>query len=122
MDFKPFDPVAKRTEATIKDNSGTVFRVTKGAPQIIAEMVGDKEISEKVDTAVNAFAEKGYRALAVAKSKAEDKWEMLGILALYDPPYDDSGETIKTALSMNVKIKMVTGDHTGYCQRDRRTR
>lgn len=116
VDFKPFDPVAKRTEATIKDNSGTVFRVTKGAPQIIAEMVGDKEISEKVDTAVNAFAEKGYRALAVAKSKAEDKWEMLGILALYDPPYDDSAETIKTALSMNVKIKMVTGDHTAIAR------
>lgn len=116
VDFKPFDPVAKRTEATIKDSKGAIFKVTKGAPQVIVEMVGNNEISEKVDNAVNAFAEKGYRALAVAKSKTEDKWEMLGILALYDPPYEDSAETIKTALSMNVKIKMITGDHTAIAR------
>ena len=30
--YAPFDPVNKRTEATIKDSSGKVFRVTKGAP------------------------------------------------------------------------------------------
>jgi len=33
--YVPFDPVDKRTEATIKDTSGKVFRVTKGAPQVI---------------------------------------------------------------------------------------
>src|SRR4029450_752899 len=33
--YVPFDPVNKRTEATIKDSSGKVFRVTKGAPQVI---------------------------------------------------------------------------------------
>jgi H+-transporting ATPase len=33
--YLPFDPVDKRTEATIKDASGNVFRVTKGAPQVI---------------------------------------------------------------------------------------
>src|SRR5215471_4084623 len=33
--YVPFDPVHKRTEATIKDASGKVFRVTKGAPQVI---------------------------------------------------------------------------------------
>src|SRR5436309_14222060 len=33
--YVPFDPVDKRTEATIQDASGKVFRVTKGAPQVI---------------------------------------------------------------------------------------
>jgi H+-transporting ATPase len=33
--YVSFDPVNKRTEATIKDSSGKVFRVTKGAPQVI---------------------------------------------------------------------------------------
>jgi H+-transporting ATPase len=31
--FQPFDPVNKRTEATIKRPDGQVFRVTKGAPR-----------------------------------------------------------------------------------------
>jgi H+-transporting ATPase len=33
--YVPFDPVNKRTEAAVKDASGKVFRVTKGAPQVI---------------------------------------------------------------------------------------
>ncbi len=33
--YVPFDPVDKRTEATIKDTSGKLFRVTKGPPQVI---------------------------------------------------------------------------------------
>lgn len=35
----------------------------------------------------------------------------MGILGLYDPPREDSADTIKTAESMGVDVKMVTGDH-----------
>src|SRR5271169_5633208 len=33
--FQPFDPVHKRTEATVKGADGKTFKVTKGAPQVI---------------------------------------------------------------------------------------
>ncbi len=33
--FTPFDPVHKRTEATVKAKDGKTFKVTKGAPQVI---------------------------------------------------------------------------------------
>ena len=33
--FTPFDPVHKRTEATVKGADGKIFKVTKGAPQVI---------------------------------------------------------------------------------------
>ena len=33
--FQPFDPVHKRTEATVKGKDGKQFKVTKGAPQVI---------------------------------------------------------------------------------------
>ena len=33
--FAPFDPVHKRTEATVKGADGKTFKVTKGAPQVI---------------------------------------------------------------------------------------
>ena len=34
--FVPFDPVSKRTEATVSDAAGKTVMVTKGAPQVIA--------------------------------------------------------------------------------------
>ncbi|MFA5257606.1 MAG: HAD-IC family P-type ATPase, partial [Opitutales bacterium] len=33
--FQPFDPVHKRTEASVKGKDGKTFKVTKGAPQVI---------------------------------------------------------------------------------------
>src|SRR5271163_1980318 len=36
--FQPFDPVQKRTEATVKGADGKPFDVAKGAPQVILQM------------------------------------------------------------------------------------
>jgi len=116
-EFKPFDPVIKRTEATISDAKGAGFRVTKGAPQIILSLTANKEdIGAEVEEDVNALAAKGYRALGVAKSDGQGAWQFAGIIPLFDPPREDSGETIKTAQSMGVDVKMVTGDHTAIAK------
>jgi H+-transporting ATPase len=110
--FKPFDPVVKRTEATIEDENGNQFEVAKGAPQVILSLVAErKSISEEVNTDVDSFAAKGYRALGLARTYEKDKWQFLGLIALFDPPREDSAETIQTAESMGVDVKMVTGDH-----------
>jgi H+-transporting ATPase len=110
--FKPFDPVLKRTEATVQNEHGNKFEVAKGAPQVILSIVANEEAASKqVDESVDYFASKGYRALGVAKSDEQNRWEYVGLIALYDPPREDSAETIKTAQSMGVQVKMVTGDH-----------
>jgi H+-transporting ATPase len=110
--FKPFDPVSKRTEATVEDAHGSRFKVAKGAPQVILELVADKEnVRASVEKGVETLASKGYRALGVARTDAEGNWQYAGLVPLYDPPREDSAETIKTAQSMGVKVKMVTGDH-----------
>jgi H+-transporting ATPase len=115
--FKPFDPVSKRTEATIEGTAGKRFKVAKGAPQVILSLVANKAaITAEVDKSVNAFAVKAYRALGVAKSNAAGKWQYVGLIALYDPPREDSAETIKTAQSMGVEVKMVTGDHVAIAK------
>jgi H+-transporting ATPase len=112
LDFKPFDPVSKRTEATIGTAEGCKFRVSKGAPQVFLSLISNKnEIENKINEIVNAFAGKGYRALGVAKSDDEGNWQYVGLLAVYDPPREDSAETIKTAQNMGINVKMVTGDH-----------
>jgi H+-transporting ATPase len=108
--FVPFDPVHKRSEATVRDAHGE-FEVTKGAPQVITALCGDLGSERaKVDAAIDAFAARGYRSLGVARTGAGGSWRLLGILSLYDPPRADSKATIEAARSMGVKVKMVTGD------------
>lgn|GEM_PF-2488571 len=110
--FKPFDPISKRTEATVEANDGTKFKVAKGAEQAILSLVADKEVvGTDVAAIVDSFASKGYRALGVAKTDEKGKWQFIGLVALYDPPREDSAETLKVAQSMGVHVKMVTGDH-----------
>ncbi|HJH28438.1 MAG TPA: plasma-membrane proton-efflux P-type ATPase [Methanosarcinaceae archaeon] len=109
--FKPFDPVSKQTEATV-EGDGDRFKVAKGAPQAVLSMIINKEpIALKINEYVDSFAAKGYRALGVARTDSEGDWQFVGLLGLYDPPREDSADTIKTAQSMGVDVKMVTGDH-----------
>jgi H+-transporting ATPase len=110
--FKPFNPVVKRTVGTVKDSKGNEFKVAKGAPQVIRDLATNKEaIKDQVEKDIADFAASGYRALGVAKTVGHDKWDYIGLIALHDPPRDDSKETIKTAESMGINVKMVTGDH-----------
>jgi len=109
--YVPFDPVAKRTEATIKDPAGKVFKVSKGMPPVIFQLAGlagnDLVKAQKI---VADYAAKGYRTLAAARTDENGKWAMLGILPMFDPPRTDSKETIARAAAYGVPVKMVTGD------------
>jgi len=114
--FKPFDPVSKRTEATVEAKDGHGFQVTKGAPQVILSLVHDKSVEEVVNEVVNSFAAKGYRALGVARAEGGKDWQYVGLIALSDPPREDSAATIKAAESMGIAVKMVTGDHVAIAK------
>jgi H+-transporting ATPase len=115
--YVPFDPVDKRTEATIKDASGKVFRVTKGAPQVIlglAKLAGTE--LEKAQKAVDGLASRGYRTIGVAAAQGDGPWAFLGILPLLDPPRPDSKSTIAQAREYGVQVKMVTGDNVAIAR------
>lgn len=109
--FTPFDPVHKRTEAAVRDQDGTTFRVTKGAPQVVLELDPDADaIRPAVQEAVDGFASRGYRSLGVARADADGAWQFLGVLPLFDPLRDDSAQTVATIKKMGIDVKMVTGD------------
>jgi H+-transporting ATPase len=112
--FVPFDPVSKRTAATVTDAQGKSVIVTKGAPQVIVDRAKPPaDVAQRVKATVDALAAKGSRALAVARSDdAGRSWSLLGILPLFDPPRDDSKATIEMANRKGVRVKMVTGDDT----------
>ncbi|XES77918.1 MAG: plasma-membrane proton-efflux P-type ATPase [Candidatus Bathyarchaeia archaeon] len=110
--FKPFDPVSKRTEATVKASDGSTFKVSKGAPQVVLALSKNKdELEATINQTVDAFASKGQRALGISRGDAQGNWQFVGLLAIYDPPREDSAQTIKTAQNMGIDVKMVTGDH-----------
>jgi H+-transporting ATPase len=109
--FQPFDPVHKRTEATVTAADGSTFKVAKGAPQVILALSANAgQVTPAVDAAIDGFAKRGFRSLGVARTDAQSQWQFLGVLPLFDPPREDSRATIETARQMGVNVKMVTGD------------
>jgi H+-transporting ATPase len=89
--FTPFDPVHKRTEATVTGADGKTFKVTKGAPQVILALSANAAtVKSAVDKAVDDFAARGFRALGVARADGDGKWRLLGVLPLFDPPREDA--------------------------------
>jgi H+-transporting ATPase len=120
--FQPFDPVHKRTEATVKGGDGKQFFVAKGAPQVILQMSKNAgEIKPAVEKAINDFAARGFRSLGVARADEENNWQFVGMLPLFDPPREQAKATIASAVQMGVKIKMVTGDQIAIAQETART-
>jgi H+-transporting ATPase len=112
--FIPFDPVTKRTEATATNTAGKTMMFAKGAPQAIADLAKPAaDVAARVKQAVADLAEKGYRALGVARSEdGGASWSLLGVLPMFDPPRDDSKATIERVKAKGVEVKMITGDDT----------
>ena len=122
LDFKPFNPVDKRTEITYREeSSGKLKRVTKGMTGVIIELCTrnkTEELEARLEHDVEEYAARGLRALAVAYEELDSQdfeaegngFELIGLLAIFDPPRDDTKQTIDDAIALGVKVKMVTGD------------
>ncbi|CEP02089.1 unnamed protein product (mitochondrion) [Plasmodiophora brassicae] len=112
IDYTPFDPSLKRTEAVVRDPTGRTYRVAKGAPHVLLELCQNrKRFEAPVENAVLDLAARGVRSLAVARTEPDGQWAIMGILSFLDPPRPDSKATIKKANEYGVVVKMITGDH-----------
>ncbi|CAO3613511.1 unnamed protein product [Cunninghamella echinulata] len=122
LEFKPFNPVVKRTEITYKENAtGLVKRVTKGMSHTILDLCTRDKTEEQIKALnddVDEFARRGLRALAVAvddvpSGEVEGEgsgFRLIGLLPIYDPPRSDTKETIDRAIALGIQVKMITGD------------
>ncbi len=110
-EFVPFDPVRKRTEATVGiDGAPGAYHVSKGAPQVIAQLCDGDPAADQVGRIADEFAARGFRSLAVARTDESGAWRLLGVLPLADPPRHDTADTVAAAQDLGVQVKMVTGD------------
>ncbi|WP_454859070.1 plasma-membrane proton-efflux P-type ATPase [Rhizobium binxianense] len=104
--FVPFDPALKRSEATVRQTNGATMQVLKGAFTIIENL---SRSSPAASAAVNEFEAKGFRVLAVAAG-SEGNLTVVGVIALSDPPREDSAALVIELKSLGVGTVMVTGD------------
>jgi H+-transporting ATPase len=104
--FIPFDPTTKIAEAVTVDSHGNELRIIKGAFQAIAEVA---EIPAEARRLVDDLAVHGHRVIAVAAGPPRSPC-LAGLIALSDPPRDDSAGLVTALRDMGVHTVMVTGD------------
>jgi len=112
VQFIPFDPSRKRTEAIYKIEDKHI-NVIKGASQVVVALSSmTKDLREEIEVQIDSYAQKGFRTLAVAYKESEEKeYTFVGIIPLYDPPRSDSKEAIFEAKKKGIVVKMITGDN-----------
>jgi H+-transporting ATPase len=106
VSFIAFDPSAKRSEATVRQMDGVTLRVVKGAFSVVQSLA---QPASEASAVVGELQAKGYRVLAVA-SGPSTALQLAGLIALSDPPREDSAMLIAELGGLGVRTMMVTGD------------
>jgi H+-transporting ATPase len=110
ISFTPFDPVSKRITAVCELN-GEIYTCAKGAPKAILALANcSPEAANMYKEKAREFAARGFRSLGVAVKKGDEEWQLLGMLSMFDPPREDTAQTIVEAQQLGLQVKMLTGD------------
>ncbi|KAI1273273.1 E1-E2 ATPase-domain-containing protein [Xylaria sp. FL0933] len=108
--FTPFDPVSKRITSYCRLGEDR-YICAKGAPRAILALADvDEETRRSYNAKAREFAQRGFRSLGVAYKKNDEPWVILGLLSMFDPPREDTAQTIIEAAHLGVPVKMLTGD------------
>ena len=108
--------VNRRTEAVFEQD-GQRFRVMKGAVRTIAKACG-LSITEirLLEEKLREVTKKGARSLAVARGPENGPFELIGLVALFDPLRPDAKQLIAELNSLGISVKMLTGDGLSVAQ------
>ena len=104
--FVPFDPATRMSEALVTDREGGALRIVKGAFHVIADVA---QVPADARAQVDALAARGHRVIALALG-ASNALRLAGLIAISDPPRDDSAALIASLQAMGVRTVMITGD------------
>jgi H+-transporting ATPase len=104
--FVPFDPAKKTSEATATDAKGNVESIIKGAYTAVSRLAASSPTAAGI---ADELEKQGFRVLAVAAGPAASL-QLIGFIALSDPPRTDSASLISELKALGVRTVMVTGD------------
>lgn len=116
-EYVSVDDVAKRSWAWAESPDRPRILCTKGGPKAVLDLCeATYEVAEKFQEMASKFVGKGYRSLGVARKPENGNWELLGLLPVLDPLREDTSSIIKTAKTLGVTVKMLTGDAIAIAQ------
>ncbi|WP_246733499.1 HAD-IC family P-type ATPase [Methylobacterium sp. BTF04] len=104
--FEAFDPAKKMSEANVTNAAGSAQRIVKGAFAVVSALAAP---STAAIAAAKYLEDRGFRVLAVAVGSAT-AMKLAGLIALSDPPRDDSASLVSELRDLGVRTVMVTGD------------
>lgn len=103
--FIPFDPARKCSEAILNYHNEEAH-VFKGAPHELAKILN---MNEEYAKDLEILSMDGSRVLGVIFG-SQRKYELVGLIALMDPPRDTSKPSIREIQDLGVRVTMITGD------------
>ncbi len=123
----PFSSERKR-KTKIYEKGGSRVAYSMGAPDVLIESCSsvltkgkrkklDKKLKEEILAKNEELAGRAFRVLALAKKEqaavesAEEGMTFLGLLAMIDPPRQESKEAVEECKSAGIRVVMITGDH-----------
>jgi magnesium-transporting ATPase (P-type) len=115
----PFDSQRQFMASTpVAGPTGRVVTYVKGAPEVLLARV-DADAAASAHDVLARYAADGLRVLAVARAPgvADDTvleradLELLGLVALLDPPRPGVVEAVDECHRAGIRVKMITGDH-----------
>jgi H+-transporting ATPase len=104
--FVPFDPAKKISEATVTDEKGELQQIMKGAFSAVSSFAAPAPTAAAI---ADGLEKQGFRVLAVAAGLSKSV-QIVGFIALSDPPRKDSASFISELKDLGVRTVMVTGD------------
>jgi len=129
-----FDSGRKLMSVVIKTPQNKYFVVVKGAPDVVAKRSEfiylhgeskalDGETQKHIDEAIESFASRALRTLAIAfkpigaehldltQEEYENGFTFLGVHGIIDPPRPEVIPAVKECHNAGIRTIMITGDH-----------
>ena len=116
----PFDS-DRKLMSTVHDLSDGLTMITKGAVDV---MLGRTRLSDaekaEIERVNEDLSQQGLRVLAFGKRmltapviglEDEDDLQFLGLIAMMDPPREESKAAVSECISAGIRPIMITGDH-----------
>lgn len=116
----PFDS-DRKLMTTVHNVNGKLTMLTKGATDVLLDRMNiSADVKQQIADATEKLSAQGLRLLCFAYKKIENTeigiedengLEFMGLIAMMDPPREESKAAVAECIRAGIKPVMITGDH-----------